>query len=143
MSEKAQMTVEMAIIMPVVLVTIFIVFNLMLFVEACGDFDNISRQAILLYAGQRHNKAEDSAIVSSIKSYIEDNLSCGGNYEVEVDEIKLNYLGKESSPYTLISPLSNYKCTLKYFPITKSFSVAGFEFRPPYYLEHTTRLVVP
>ena len=82
--ERAQATVEMAVVVPVLLVLALIVYNIMLFVAATARFDRIAPDIVAAHAvspsGEGDGSADDG--VSVIESQIEGAMA---GYDVKIE----------------------------------------------------------
>ena len=85
--ERAQATVEMAVVIPVLLVLALIVYNIMLFVAATARFDRIAPDIVAAHAvspsGESDGSTDDS--VGVIESQIEGAMA---GYDVEIEDRK-------------------------------------------------------
>ena len=105
--ERAQATVEMAVVVPVLLVLALIVYNIMLFVAATARFDRIAPDIVAAHAvspsGESDGSTDDS--VGVIESQIEGAMA---GYDVEI-EVTCTEGGASSGDdlLTLIGGLAN------------------------------------
>ena len=60
--QSGQMTVELAVLVPVVIVVALIVANLMEFVDACAAFDRLSLDEVIAEGGLSHRRAGRGSI---------------------------------------------------------------------------------
>ena len=137
---SGQMAVELACLMPVVLVTVIVVFNLVRFVEACAVFDRVALDAVVMQGvaptGEQSLVSGVEAVRSGIAASFDGMSSC----EVEVTATTL---ADESGGSIAVNPLlTRYVCTLIYRPWPLSFAVAGIDARVPLELVHEKSLVV-
>lgn len=135
-----QMAVELACLLPVVLVMAVVAFNLVRFVEACAAFDRIALDATVMQGvaptGEQSLVSGVEAVRSSIATSMADMSSC----EIEV---KATTLWESEGGSIAVNPLlTRYVCTLRYHPWPFSFSVAGIDARIPLALTHERSLVV-
>ncbi|MEE8723893.1 MAG: hypothetical protein SOI23_03895 [Atopobiaceae bacterium] len=139
---SGQMAVELAVLLPVVIVVALIDYNLMRFVGACAAFDHVAFEQIVAQGVSPRGDAREPA-VDEIRVQIEQALqmkSC----EVEVTAERMVASPGRSEGLTFpISPLlTRFTCTLSYHPWPSSFVVAGVSFRAPFALVHSRALVV-
>lgn len=134
--ERAQATVEMAVVIPVLLVLALIVYNIMLFVAATARFDRIAPDIVAAHAvspsGESDGSTDDS--VGVIESQIEGAMA---GYDVEI-EVTCTEGGTSSGDdlLTLIGGLRTYRCSLRMRPWPSSLSIAGVDLGAPVALAH-------
>lgn len=134
--ERAQATVEMAVVVPVLLVLALIVYNIMLFVAATARFDRIAPDIVAAHAvspsGESDGSTDDS--VGVIESQIEGAMA---GYDVEI-EVTCTEGGASSGDdlLTLIGGLRTYRCSMRMRPWPSSLSIAGVDFGAPVALAH-------
>lgn len=134
--ERAQETVEMAFVVPVLLVLALIVYNIMLFVAATARFDRIAPDIVAAHAvspsGEGDGSADDG--VSVIESQIEGAMA---GYDVEI-EVTCTEGGASSGDdlLTLIGGLRTYRCSMRMRPWPSSLSIAGVDLGAPVALAH-------
>lgn len=134
--ERAQATVEMAVVVPVLLVLALIVYNIMLFVAATARFDRIAPDIVAAHAvspsGEGDGSADDG--VSVIESQIEGAMA---GYDVEI-EVTCTEGGTSSGDdlLTLIGGLRTYRCSMRMRPWPSSLSIAGVDLGAPVALAH-------
>ena len=141
-SQRGQMAVELAVMVPVCIVVGLIVFNLCRFVEACATFDRVAADAVISHGVSPAGEQSIHSSVGSVRESIEralDMRTCEVSVDVSAPE-PVPTGGGLSFP---ISPLlSTYTCTLRYHPWPGSFVMAGVSFSPPVVLTHERVLVV-
>lgn len=134
--ERAQATVEMAFVVPVLLVLALIVYNIMLFVAATARFDRIAPDIVAAHAvspsGEGDGSADDG--VSVIESQIEGAMA---GYDVEIG-VTCTEGGASSGDdlLTLIGGLRTYRCSMRMRPWPSSLSIAGVDLGAPVALAH-------
>ena len=140
--ERAQATVEMAVVIPVLLVLALIVYNIMLFVAATARFDRIAPDIVAAHAvspsGESDGSTDDS--VGVIESQIEGAMA---GYDVEI-EVTCTEGGASSGDdlLTLIGGLRTYRCSMRMRPWPSSLSIAGVDLGAPVALAHHRDLTV-
>ncbi len=138
---SGQMCVEAAIILPVVLVCALIVYNLMLFIDACAAFDRISLNAVVTQGVAPSGEQSIAASVQAVEEAITSSLGREANCEVEVTAQKLDE--PASSSTFVISPfLTRFTCTLRFKPWPRLIRMPGITLEAPLYLVHERALVV-
>lgn len=140
--ERAQATVEMAVVVPVLLVLALIVYNIMLFVAATARFDRIAPDIVAAHAvspsGESDGSTDDS--VGVIESQIEGAMA---GYGVEI-EVTCTEGGASSGDdlLTLIGGLRTYRCSMRMRPWPSSLSIAGVDLGAPVALAHHRNVTV-
>lgn len=141
-AESGQMAVELAVLVPVVIVVGLTIFNLMRFVELCAAFDRIALDAVVSQGVSPAGELSEHAATGSVQSCIEAAL------DSELCEVTV----VASSPTPQVAPghisfpisplLTEYECTLIYHTWPGSFVIAGVPYASPVVLRHSRSLVV-
>lgn len=138
---RAQMTVEIAVVIPPVLVIGMIVFNLMSFIEACSVFDQAALDAIVSQGVAPSGEQTQIGSVEQVRAALQESIGRENNCEIDVQIEPV-----ESEDYQTsfaISPLlSRYVCTLSYHPWPRSIRLPVVSFEAPLALHHVRELVV-
>lgn len=140
--QSGQMSVELAVMVPVTIVVSLIAFNLCRFMEACAVFDRVAPDAVISQGVSPTGEQSSLSSASQVASCIERALAsshCSVSVDVRgADPVRLG--GGLTFP---LSPLlTTYVCTLHYHPWPGSFVIAGVPFSPPIALTHVRTLVV-
>lgn len=140
--ESGQMAVELAVLMPVIIVVGLIVFNLMRFVELCAAFDRIALDAIVSQGVSPEGEQSEQAAAQAIKACVEEALASTA-CTVEVSASSTVDGGSGRGLSFPVSPLlTTYVCTLSYRPWPSSFVIAGVPYQSPLVLKHERALTV-
>ena len=139
-TENAQMSVELAVVMPACIIMVFVVVNLMLFIEASVSFDRIAAAAILAHGVSLPGSGRGNAEYV-VQSAIEEALGRRTTCSVEVDSSKVSFPGG-GTVFDAGPSLTRFTCTLHYRPWPSGFVIAGVAFQVPAILEHRTDLVI-
>jgi hypothetical protein len=140
--ERGQMTVEAAVMIPVLIVGAFTIANLMSFVEACSAFDRIAADAVVSQGVSPTGIQTESAACEQVQACIEDALGREGTCSVEVEASDVAHGWSQGASFSLFPELTRYTCTLSYRPWPGRFTIAGVTYAPPPVLTHTQTLVV-
>lgn len=141
-SERGQMAVEFAVLVPVGIVVALIVFNLCRFVEACATFDRVALDAVVAQGVSPPGEQSALSSASAVESCIRSALAMS-NCEVSVQVSGAEPTSGGGGLRFPISPLlTTYTCTLRYRPWPGTFVLAGVPFRPPVALTHVRTLVI-
>ena len=138
--ERGQMTVELAVMVPVAIVVGLIIWNLLTFVELCAQFDRVSHAAIVTQAVSPAGADPRASSILAVRESIERAMP-PGSCEVEVRAEAVSRLGGATT-FDIGPALTRVTCTLRYRPRPSAFSIAGVSFSPPFELVHERSLVV-
>lgn len=135
------MTVELAVVTPVVIVVALVVLNLMGFIEACAAFDQAALDCVIAHGvSPSGEQSEDSAVVE-VSSALEAALSDYGSCEVSVRAERVGE-GGEGGSFAVSALLTRYVCTLVYHPWPMVVQMPGVAYGAPFSLTHERELVV-
>ena len=139
--ESGQMTVELATVLPVVVILGLIALNLMRFVGACSQFDRLALNAVISQgvspAGEQGGDASTEQVGEAIR------LAMGGDsYTVSVRTERVALVGVDGSPFSISSNLTRYVCTLRMRTWPSGVAIAGVSLGAPLALEHEREFVV-
>ena len=142
-ADGGQMVVELAVLVPVVIVVSLTVFNLMRFMEVCARFDRIALDAVISQGVAPEGEQSELSAVSAIESCIEDALG-SHRCSVRVEAQPARSLSRPSRGLSFpVSPLlTSFRCTLTYQPWPGSFIIAGMVYASPFELTHVRTIVV-
>ena len=130
------MAVELAALMPVILVSLVILWNLARYVSVCVLFDRVAPDAVLAEAAAAGDGSVEavSAAEASIRKAFED---------ADDIEISVEAEAAESAPLALLSEprLMHFRCTLSYRPWPRHFVVAGIDSEVHFELVHVREVV--
>ena len=139
-SRDAQMTVELAVVTPVVIVVALVVLNLMGFVEACAAFDQAAQDAVIAQGVAPSGEQSEEQAVAAVRSALTELLGRGERCEVEV---RAEPVLEGAQGSFVISPLlTRYVCTLTYRPWPRLLRLPGVTYEAPVALSHECELVV-
>ncbi len=140
---SGQMCVEAAIVLPVVLVCALVIYNLMLFIDACAAFDRISQNAVVTQGVAPSGELSLAASVTAVEEAITSSLDRAGTCEVEVRAERIDESEGVTSSAFVISPfLTRFTCTLRFKPWPRLMRMPGITLEAPLYLVHERSLVV-
>lgn len=128
--ESGQMAVELAVLMPVVIVVSLVVYNLARFMTTCAAFDRAALLSITTCGASSSGDNDALAPVNEVRQNIEQALRNGDRCSVEV----------RAEPVR--RGLTRFTCRLLYKPWPRSFVVAGVCYEVPFALRHERSLVV-
>lgn len=137
---RGQMTVELAVVMPVALVVALTVYNLGRFVQLCAVFDQVSLDAIVSQGVSPPGEQSTFSAQEAIRSAVSGALA-GDDYEVSVSARGASG-GGDGASLSLAPLQTRYVCTLEYRPWPRSFVIAGVPYESPLKLRHERSLVV-
>lgn len=145
----AQATVEMAVVLPILLVLALIAYNLMMFICATARFDRIAPDIVVAYGvapsgsaiGSEAGQAvQGSNAAGRIRQELEQSM---GSYGVTVTvEVESAGHVAEGGLLSLVAPLKTYRCAMEYTPWPHALSIAGVELDSPLHLRHERAVTV-
>ena len=140
--ERAQATVEMAMIMSVLLVLALIVYNVMIFDGAVARFDRVVPDIVLAHAVAPGGEGDDSVVDASatVQAQIRDAME-GYELEIEVSS-EQGAAATDGGLLSLSGTFRTYTCTMRYEPWPGSLSIAGFSLGAPAVLTHERAVTV-
>lgn len=135
------MVVELAVVVPVVMVVALIVLNLMGYVEACAAFDQAALDAVIAHGVSPSGEQTQVAAVDEVRSALAGALGREGTCEVEVSAERVG-AGGEGGSFVISPLLTRYTCTLLYHPWPRLLRMPGITYEAPLSLRHERQLVV-
>lgn len=138
---KAQMSVELAALLPILIVMVLMAYSLMRYVELCAQFDQVALDAIVSQGVSPPGEQTMEHAQREVKTCIENAMGNEDAYEVEVRAETVGRFGG-SGNMSVIPCLTRFTCTLRVKPWPSHFSIAGINFSPPGVLIHERSLVV-
>ncbi len=137
---SGQMVVELAVMVPVVLVVALIVLNLMGYLEACAAFDQAALDAVIAHGVAPTGEQSLVTAVEEVEAALVEGLGREDTCEVEVSAEDVS---EGASGSFAISPLlTRYTCTLYYYPWPRLLRMPGITLEAPVSLRHERQLVV-
>lgn len=143
--ERAQATVEMAVVAPVLLVLALIVYNLMVFVSASARFDRVAPDIVIARGVSSSGDAGADAKVSDVSSEIAEAIEGAmGSYDIEVEVTCASGGGvqEEERGLSLVGALRTYRCSFRMRPWPSGLSIAGVSMGAPAFLEHAREITI-
>ena len=140
--ERAQATVEMAMVTPVLLVLALIVYNVMIFAGAVARFDRVVPDIVLAHAVSPGGEGDDSVVDASatVQAQIRDAME-GYELRIEVSSER-GAATSDSGLLSLSGTFRTYTCAMHYEPWPGSLSIAGFSLGAPAMLTHERAVTV-
>ena len=140
--ERAQATVEMAVVTPVLLVLALIVYNVMVFAGAVARFDRVVPDIVLAHAVAPSGEGDDSSIDASatVQAQIQHAME-GYDLQIEVSS-KQGATTSDGGLLSLSGTFRTYTCTMRYEPWPSSLSIAGVSLGAPATLSHERAVTV-
>lgn len=140
-SGRGQMTVELAVVAPVVIVIALVALNLMRYVEACAAFDQAALDAVVVHGVAPAGEQSQERAVEEVRAAIELSLGDFPRCEVDVRAERVPS-GGTSGSFSVSPLLTRYVCSLSYRPWPLAARLPGVTFEPPLALRHERSLVV-
>ena len=138
--EEGQMSVELAVVLPVALVVALTIVNIMTYLGYCARFDRASLDAVIAHGVSPAGIQSNLSSVEAIRSSLEEVFADAPAVSVEVSAAPI------SSPTSLLVTLAPYltriTCTMRFVPWPRHLRIAGVVMDAPFALEHSRSLVV-
>lgn len=135
-----QMSVELAVVLPVMLVVALTIANIMSFLVCCATFDRASMDAVIAHGISPPGIQGNLSAVGEVESSIKEVFGDGSAVEVEVSASSV------SAPSSLLVSLSphlvQFTCTMRFRPWPRHLRIAGVTVDAPFEIVHTRSLVV-
>lgn len=139
--EAGQMAVELAALIPVVVVVALVAYNLASFLVACAEFDRASQNAVVLLGVSPSGEQTESGAAAQVREAVAEAVGRQGRCEVDVSCEGVSPDATDGE--FVISPLlTRFICRLSFRPWPGSFVLAGVPFDSPVVLRHERSLVV-
>lgn len=137
---RGQAAVELALLIPVIIATALIAFNVMRYAELCARFDRVAPDAVLAHGVSPAGASDALAGVDAVREAIQEGMG-GMRCEVEVAAEDVGAPGSGST-FALAAGTCRFTCKLSYTPWPSSVSVAGVGFSLPAMATHERSVVV-
>ena len=138
---RAQATVEMAIVAPVLIALALIVYNVMLFLSATARFDRIAPDIVLAHAVAPSGLAEGGQAASD--AVAEELVRAMDPYDVDIEvTCAEDELEGADALLSLVGGQRTYRCVMRYIPWPGDLTIAGVSLGAPVSLEHARDVVV-
>lgn len=140
--ERAQATVEMAVMAPVLIIVALIVYNLMVFISATARFDRVAPDIVLAHGASPvgGEGASTAAVAATVKTELERAM---GAYDIEVEvSVAEEEDGSPTALLSLVGGLRTFTCTMRFTPWPQGFSLAGIALGAPVRLTHERAVTV-
>lgn len=137
---SGQMAVELAVLIPVIVVCALVVVNVMRYAELCARFDRVAPDAVLAHGVSPSGTTSSLAGVDEVRSAIEHGMSpmvC--EVEVSVEDLME---GASGALLDLSAGTTRFTCTLVFRPWPSSVSIAGVGYQVPASIRHEREIVV-
>lgn len=135
---RAQATVEMAVVAPVLIVLALIVYNLMQFACAVARFDRVAPDVVIA-----QTVSPEGVSGLEVTAQVQDALQeAMGSYGVQVTVENEADEATGTEILLLTAAPQTYRCTMAYTPWPSSLSIAGVEMGAPALLKHERAVVI-
>lgn len=144
--EGGQMTVELAVVLPVTIAVVLVAINLLRFSAACASFDRVALDAVVSQGVAPAGDQNRAAAVDEVRSCIQGALQ-DDDLAVEVSAEQLSggagdVSGGRGVGFPVSPLLTRFICTMHYRPWPQVDSFAGVRVGTPLTIDHTRSLVV-
>lgn len=137
---SGQMAVELAALIPVVVVVALVVVNLMRFVGLCARFDRAAPDAVLTQGVSPAGELDLLAATDRVRSALEGSMASEA-CDVEVSAQPMDAAAGDAVLW-LAAGTTRYTCTLVFHPWPSTISLAGVRAYAPLSLRHERSIVV-
>lgn len=138
--ECGQMAVEVAVLLPIIIVVALIVVNVLHYAELCARFDRLAYDAVLVQGVSPTGVSSGLANCAAVQQQLEEAMAAP-SCEVSVSSEALS-LSEGGAVINLAAGTTRYICTLMYHPWPTRVSIAGASFSAGSSLTHERSLVV-
>lgn len=139
--ERGQMAVELAVLMPVIVVVALMVYNLSRFVCLCAVFDRVALDSVVFHGVSPSGTQTEVVAVDAVEREIVRALDASDVCSVEVSAERVG-VGGGATTFSLAPGLTRFRCVLSFRPWPSSFVMAGVPYEAPLALRHERSLVV-
>lgn len=140
-AQNGQASVELAVMMPVILVVALLSYNLARYVALCATFDRVALDAVLTQGVAPSGAQTRIVATDEVRSCIEEALEVPRLCSVEVSAESMHDCGPTKKLF--VSPLlTRFKCVLVLRPWPVSLSIAGVRYDLPLEMRHERTIVV-
>lgn len=140
-SQGGQATVELAVLMPVIIVVSLLSYNLARYVTLCASFDRMALDAVITQGVAPEGTQTKFVAVDQVRTCIEESLNASRTCSVEVSTESVRE--PSASRKLFVSPLlTRFRCALVFRPWPASVSIAGVTYDMPCELRHECTVVV-
>ena len=140
-NKDGQMTVELAVLIPVVVVVALIAINLMEFIDACAAFDVLSSDTVISQAVSPSQGVDTGALCAQLEGDIASGLQRESSCSVSV-RCEDQGLAEGSLTNCLLPHYVKYVCTLKFKPWPRNLNLPIVSYSAPLGLSHEKSIVV-
>lgn len=138
--QDGQMAVELAVLMPVIVIVALVVFNLGRYVGLCAVFDRAAMDVVIAKGVSPRGTQSVVAAVDEVTGELASVMAGYGHCEVSV-KAEPAAQGK-GGMFTTSPLLTRFRCSLVYRPWPSAFVLAGIRYDSPLMLHHERDLVV-
>lgn len=145
--ERAQATVELAVVAPVLVVLALISYNMMVFMSATARFDRVAPDIVLAHGSSSPTSESDGGaetwdVADAVAGELERAME---GYEVDI-EVEVSEGGQGgldgSEALGLVGSLRDFNCVMRYRPWPQGWSIAGVELGAPLFMEHERHVTI-
>lgn len=139
---RGQMTVELAVVLPVTLAVALVGYNLARFAALCATFDRVAPDAVIAHGVAPAGQQTSDTATGEVRAAIDQALASDA-CEVEVSASGPSVAPGGGGISFPVSPLlTTYTCTLRYHPWPRVLTLAGVAVSTPLELTHQRTLTV-
>lgn len=136
--DRAQATVEMVVVAPVMIVLALIAYNVADYSAAVARFDRVAPDVVMAHAVSPEGEGSVGT-PERVAGYLQEAME---GYRVEVDVACEGGGEAGGSMLDLAVSPTTYRCTMRYEPWPSGLSIAGVSLGAPLALEHERAVVI-
>lgn len=137
--DKAQATVEMAVVLPVLLILAILVYNVMLFACAVARFDHVVADVVMAQAVSPPGDSGATDGAARVAASLEEAME---GYRVLISVAGERGASTDGGVLELVGALHTYRCEMRFQPWPGALSIAGVSLGAPLELTHTRSITV-
>lgn len=139
LERRAQATLEMAIVAPVLIVLALVAYNLMVYASAVARFDRVAPDIVLAHAVSPVGDGGED-VIEVIENQLDKAMS---GYGVAIGVALDGEDGRDpGSALTLVGTMRTYRCSFEYVPWPTDMRIAGVDMGSPASLHHERAVVI-
>lgn len=136
---RGQATVELAVLMPIIIVVGLILINAGFYLETVAHFDRVSQDMVLAHGVSPEQEQSAEHAVQEVRDAIKRSLK---NDQIDVDVCTEKVDFWNGSTFSINPARIKFVCTMKYKPVPATATIAGVSLGTPFELSHTKEIVV-
>lgn len=138
-ADDGQATVELAVIMPVVIVVGLIICNLGFYIERCATFDRVAEDMVLAHGVSPAQEQTLASAITEVKASIAEAMNEDiSNIEVDIEKPTI----QDGGVFALSPFRVKFICTMALHPALQVLRIGNVSAQSPLILKHSRTVVV-